>query len=414
MDRHFDAGLNLPFKTYSKIGGVVVSSTKTLVKYGGEMYDVSKVENQVRNSNLSSTQKNAYLKDLDTVKKGYTFMAGFNIASACVGAFVTATMGPVGAMLFGLGYGVITGLFSNMMTNEYDKLLDLVNAGTSSQMNFLVDPSGYVYAAVTSNRIQNAKVTTYWIPYDDDDETFWDTPNEDKSELWNAEEYSQLNPLYTDSNGDYAWDVPEGWWKVVVEKEGYETYTSEWLPVPPPQTDVNINLLNKAIPKVTNAIVDDSTITLEFSEYMDPDTLIDIEVKDVNGDSLTYKLLFSTDESTYDGKVYAKKFDLILNDEYTTSVDYYTVNLEGAKSYSGVACDSSIVEIGEMDSLIGDVNGDGNIDITDATIVQKYAAEMVEFTDMQKKAADTNHDGNVDVTDATLIQKYVAEMIDQF
>ena len=36
----------------------------------------------------------------------------------------------------------------------------------------------------------------------------------------------------------------------------------------------------------------------------------------------------------------------------------------------------------------------------------------VKLTDEQKKAADTNADGKVDITDATMIQKYVAELID--
>ena len=44
-------------------------------------------------------------------------------------------------------------------------------------------------------------------------------------------------------NGWYAWDVPEGWWRVKCERYGYETLWSEWLPVPPPQTSVNISMI---------------------------------------------------------------------------------------------------------------------------------------------------------------------------
>ena len=36
-------------------------------------------------------------------------------------------------------------------------------------------------------------------------------------------------PCYTDGNGEYAWDVPEGYWQVKYEKEGYETVYSDWL-----------------------------------------------------------------------------------------------------------------------------------------------------------------------------------------
>ena len=66
----------------------------------------------------------------------------------------------------------------------------------------------------------------------------------------------------------------------------------------------------------------------------------------------------------------------------------------------------------EPDILLGDLNGDNKVDITDATVVQKSVAELIELDEKQKKAADTNKDGKVDITDATLIQKYIAELID--
>ena len=66
----------------------------------------------------------------------------------------------------------------------------------------------------------------------------------------------------------------------------------------------------------------------------------------------------------------------------------------------------------EPDAVLGDVNGDGEIDITDATAIQKYLAELIELNSEQKNAADTNGDGEVDITDVTQIQKYIAELID--
>ena len=64
--------------------------------------------------------------------------------------------------------------------------------------------------------------------------------------------------------------------------------------------------------------------------------------------------------------------------------------------------------------VIGDVNGDGKIDINDATLIQKYLADLEKLTDEQKAAADVNGDGKIDINDATLIQKYVAELIKEF
>ena len=56
---------------------------------------------------------------------------------------------------------------------------------------------------------------------------------------------------------------------------------------------------------------------------------------------------------------------------------------------------------------LGDVNGDGVVDILDATEIQKYAAESTDFTDEQFELGDINKDGYCDVIDALLVQKSV-------
>ncbi len=101
-----------------------------------------------------------------------------------------------------------------------------------------IDPSGYVYDSITNERIQGVKATVYFK------ETL-----ESASILWDASEYSQKNPLYTDKDGKYAWDVPEGFWQVKYEHSDYETAYSEWLQVPPPQTDVNVGMIPLNIPQ---------------------------------------------------------------------------------------------------------------------------------------------------------------------
>lgn len=68
----------------------------------------------------------------------------------------------------------------------------------------------------------------------------------------------------------------------------------------------------------------------------------------------------------------------------------------------------------EEDVMLGDVNGDGAVDVTDATQVQLRAAGLAEFTDEQQAAADVNGDGVVDVTDATRIQLFAAGLITEF
>ena len=60
----------------------------------------------------------------------------------------------------------------------------------------------------------------------------------------------------------------------------------------------------------------------------------------------------------------------------------------------------------EPTGILGDVNGDGVVNVKDATAIQKYAAEMT--VELNLKLADYNKDGNVNVKDATDIQKTTA------
>ena len=57
--------------------------------------------------------------------------------------------------------------------------------------------------------------------------------------------------------------------------------------------------------------------------------------------------------------------------------------------------------------LIGDVNQDGKISVSDVTEIQLYVNEMTVFTDKQKLAADVNDDGLIDIRDATYIMMYI-------
>ena len=66
-------------------------------------------------------------------------------------------------------------------------------------------------------------------------------------------EYNQYNPLQTNADGKYAWDVPEGWWRVKYEKEGYETTWSDWMTVPPLRTEVNIGMVSQTKPPVEHS-----------------------------------------------------------------------------------------------------------------------------------------------------------------
>lgn len=112
-----------------------------------------------------------------------------------------------------------------------------VTTYTIGNIVILIDPSGYVYDTKTNARVEGAKATLYY-----DIGRGW--------ELWPADEYMQINPQNTDGEGMYGWMVPEGKYKVVVEKDGYESFDTyetvgskyKDLNVLPEQKDINIGL----------------------------------------------------------------------------------------------------------------------------------------------------------------------------
>ena len=150
-------------------------------------------------------------------------------------------------------FGTMFDLAENIMLDENSPVIEAiayVTRGIFYPVRWIIDPSGYVYDLETGNRIENVKCTIYYKENENSQATFW-----------NAGEYEQLNPLYTDEDGKYAWDVPEGLWQVKYEKEGYVTKYSDWLVVPPPQTDVNIAMVKEGTIVAHTHTWDNGTIT---------------------------------------------------------------------------------------------------------------------------------------------------------
>lgn len=78
----------------------------------------------------------------------------------------------------------------------------------------LIDPSGII-TDPNGDPIEGVKVT---LQRKQEDGTWAD---------WDAENYMQSNPVYTNEKGYYGWDVIEGTYRVIAEKEGYKTKTVE-------------------------------------------------------------------------------------------------------------------------------------------------------------------------------------------
>ena len=161
--------------------------------------------------------------------------------------------------------------------------------GEKTQMKWVVDPSGYVYDSVTNERIEDVTATAYWIEYDGSDD-FWNNKpgNDEYGTIWDASEYNQDNPLETNEEGKYAWDVPEGWWRVKYEKAGYQTTWSEWLLVAPPQMDVNIAMVK--LTSITGDLTGDNKVDvtdlIRLKKYIADNTTELAGDADLNGDGI--------------------------------------------------------------------------------------------------------------------------------
>ena len=188
--------------------------------------------------------------------------------------------------------------------------------GQKFSLNWVIDPSGVVKDKDSGAVIENAKMTAYWIPYDETDDFWIKKPSSSQyGQLWEADEYEQENSLYTNADGKYAWDVPEGWWRVKCEKEGYITQWSDWMPVPPVQTEVNFILVKAgAVSQTEKPTVNNqpgtNIINKPTAEYTIPIvSKPGIKLKNIKGKKV--KISWSKLKYSFNGKVNTKtKFEI--------------------------------------------------------------------------------------------------------
>ena len=213
------------------------------------------------------------------------------------------------------------------------------------------DPSGFVYEAVPSNRIEG--VTATLLHSDTEDGTFLP---------WDAEWYGQSNPLTTDGLGAYGWDVPEGWWQVQYTKAGYEVARSEVLEVLPPHFDVNVGLVSLAAPSVTSVEAvpgADPAIEITFDRYMELDAGDTISVATAGGDEIAGTVEPVDAEEGPTG-TFARTFrfvadgDVPRGEELTVTVDAMATSYAGAPMRSA---STTTVTIAPAPAVRGTVTG---------------------------------------------------------
>ena len=197
-------------------------------------------------------------------------------------------------------------------------------------VNCHVDPSGYICEAVDSNRIEGVTSTLFYSK----------TQEGTDPVMWNAWDYGQSNPFISDSNGHYEWYVPEGWWQVKFEKAGYETTYSDWVPVLPIQTEVNVEMKSLYAPKVTNVKAYPDGIDITFSHYMALDT-VSCDRITVTADEtpISGKIVPLNEEASFADETvsYASKFRFVPDEALSGKVK---VSVEKVKAYNDLYIDS--------------------------------------------------------------------------
>ncbi len=99
----------------------------------------------------------------------------------------------------------------------------------------------------------------------------------------------------------------------------------------------------------------------------------------------------------------------------TTTTNYSFIPAKSGEYTLTVSSDDCNKEYAEKtisftvyDMRVGDANGDGTVNIKDATDIQKYLASLITEEDIYKEMSDCDENANISIKDATAIQCYVA------
>lgn len=225
-----------------------------------------------------------------------------------------------------------------------------------------IDPSGYVYEGIFNNRIEGVTTTCYQKIQVED--MYGDL--HDNIVKWDAEEYGQENPLHTDKDGFYQWFVPEGLWQVKYEKEGYETAYSEWLPVPPPQLDVNIGIVQNRQPEVKEAHAYEDGVELTFDKYMMPAYLTADNIKvSQNGKYVDGKIMLVDEEVAYrdENVKYASTVRFVPNTAFSAGKEVTLVVANKVKSYAGIQMAENFTQSFDIEKEVKSIMADSLVKV---------------------------------------------------
>lgn len=129
-----------------------------------------------------------------------------------------------------------------------------------------------------------------------------------------------------------------------------------------------------------------------FKEYFKEDDIV------FSNNTKSFEYIFSIDE---------------LEENYNFNFVFCIGNGETDKPYDITISNLMVTEYTGEENLKGDVNLDGNINIIDAVLLQRYLLNQFSLTAEQGKNADIHADETVNVLDMMLLKKMLLEQMNQ-
>lgn len=183
-----------------------------------------------------------------------------------------------------------------------------------------------------------------------------------------------------------------------------------------------INSLNNAYTELVLEFNNDTTKVVEVNPKA-VITDVSISGKPIIGDTLTAVCtgIPEKDEYTVNYQWQSSINGTVWTDIANAGTAEYTVNVNDTDRYLRVKITSPMFGNVEYPMekysasteckavLLGDVNMDGKLTVSDCTLIQNYVMEMAEFSKEQMLAADVNRDNIINITDSTELQKIISK-----
>ena len=127
------------------------------------------------------------------------------------------------------------------------------------------------------------------------------------------------------------------------------------------------------------------------------------------GNEVTSAVLYRATSLSKPDKLYVPSgkatFTIVTNDDGTITLSYI---------FEPIKFNISEIETIYDDALLGDADGDGVVDIMDATLIQLYLADLTDLSDKEFYTSDVFGTGVISISNVTTIQMYCARLITAF